>query len=59
MKYKLFSGLFGCDYNGELYTPSGKFIIKLPKIFAFKTHKFLNSLSYVGMENTKLLWRKV
>jgi hypothetical protein len=60
MKNKLFYGLFGCSSDGKLYSPSGKFLIKLPPTLAFKLHTFINeNLCYVGLENTKYLWNKV
>lgn len=52
MKIKIFNGLFGVSSSGTLKTPKGKKIIKLPSRIAFKIHKFLNSLAYVGLRGT-------
>lgn len=49
-RIKLFKGLFGCSFNGILYTPKGKYIIKLPPFISFKLHAFINThLCNIGM----------
>ena len=58
MRIKLFYGLCGCSSDGTLATPSGKEVIRLPQKLAFKVHSFVNMFAYVGMKDTKLLFRK-
>ncbi|MFW9871637.1 MAG: hypothetical protein ACFFG0_00955 [Candidatus Thorarchaeota archaeon] len=56
-RIKLIFGLFGCSFDGILYTPNGKRIIKLHKNISFKIQSFLNKyVSYVGLENEFLLF---
>ena len=58
MRIKLFYGLCGCSSDGTLASPSGKEVIRLPQNIAFKIHSFINMFAYVGLKNTKLLFKK-